>query len=803
MNQDNLITYSIIGIAIAGLLFLSFGSTGQFIGLSEDPLDNHVFDSDSDYDDDGVSDFVECPGLEEFSDIHLNPASLGRDLGFDPMFSLDLNKLSGAVFVLGPDIDFDEIPNDEDNCPDVSNPNQEDQNDDGVGDACDDDDDGVANNYDNCPSVSNPNQEDSEIGNNNQIGDGVGDACDNCPDDLNFDQSDSDNDGIGTSCDDIDDNDNDNDGWTNYEESQCQTNQQIHTEYPEDTDGDGTCDYIDEDDDGDEWSDLGEILCDTDPLDSNDVPTDFNGDGMCDEPMFSLDFADYGFTGYTFDCYIEQDGTLNCYLINSDGDTIQTYEDTSDTEPIALYQAYKHLYDEALDNLGCTDSDSDGTPDWADDRYPGSCTDTDGGEEDQTEIFGTVTSILGAQTTENSDCCALANGDFCKNAGPTVIERSCLTDNTATQTHDSCSSGYCESGECLTDVPFLLSDEVDEVDEGILISKQSGHLIDGTNLIESQNIIWQVRDAHEYHKLDSQYPDETGWSWFIQTDTNQDSNPGTPLIDNSETDMTSALDEIDEYIRNTLGEMPPETNRWNYLYRGYQYSISDLENSWVWDVWDSSGNSLQHRYSISGQSSAIESAEDYIDGLLDGCMDRDAENYKSTAIEDTATSLDCIEFGGEDGKCSCVYEGCTDDIRINGIEIATNYDEFANTDDGSCIYWGCPDVTAINYDETVIGTELENEDICGYSDMFNERACTAVITNTEYSGEALSIIQISHAATVKEYRAEILDLDPNQNQIISILSPSDYTNAFDCEVFLWEDFNGKPIEGTSYWRYGQ
>ena len=103
--------------------------------------------------------------------------------------------------------------------------------------------------------------------------------------------------------------------------------------------------------------------------------------------------------------------------------------------------------------------------------------------------------------------------------------------------------------------------------------------------------------------------------------------------------------------------------------------------------------------------------------------------------------------------------------------------------------------------ETAIGTELENEAICGFTNMFNERACTAVISNNEYSGEALSIIQISHGATVKSYRAEILDLDPSRNQIISILSPSDYSNAFDCEVFLWEDFGGKPIDGANYWRY--
>ena len=762
MNRDDLITHTIIAIAIAGLLFLSFGSTGQFVGVTEDTLDDWTFDSNSDYDGDGVTDFEECPDLQEFSFAHMPPeafmASVINSLsGPTPAAVLDLNKLSGASMVAPPDMDGDGLFNENDNCPSVSNPNQEDTNEDCMGDACDDDDDGVHNNNDNCPSVSNPNQEDSEI-------DGVGDACDNCPNDYNWDQIDLDNDGIGDSCDDVDDTD---------------------------TDGDG-------------WSDSAETDCDTDPLDSSDVPQDSNNNGMCDEFLGQIDFTNYGFSGYALQCYMEQDGTpdgtLNCYLINPDGDIVQTYEDTSTSEPEALLEAYRYLYFGALDDLGCDDTDSDGTPDWADDRYPVSCVDTDGGEE--LEIFGTVTSIIGSQTAESIDCCALEDGSFCKWAGPSLMEASCLSDNTVDRTQYSCPSGYCESGECLTNVPILLSDEIDEFGDSVLISKSSGHVIDGDRLLESRDIIWLTRDAEAHHEFNSDYPDETGWWWFVQSDENQAANPGNPLIESYESDMGDSLDEIDEYIRNTLGEIPPETNRWNYLYRGYQYSVSDLGTNWRWDVWSVGGTSIGNGYSLSGRSGAITNSENFLNNLLDGCMDPEAENYKHTAIEDTGTELVCNnDFGNDDGFCSCVYEGCTDDTTINGIEIATNYDDVANTDDGSCIYWGCPDVTAINYDETSIGTELENEAICGFTDMFNERACTAVISNNEYSGEALSIVQISHGATVKSYRAEIIDLDPSRNQIISILSPSDYSNAFDCEVFLWEDFGGKPIDGTNYWRY--
>ena len=48
-----------------------------------------------------------------------------------------------------------------DNCPNNSNPNQEDLDEDDIGDECDDDrdGDGITNDQDNCPDVSNPDQE--------------------------------------------------------------------------------------------------------------------------------------------------------------------------------------------------------------------------------------------------------------------------------------------------------------------------------------------------------------------------------------------------------------------------------------------------------------------------------------------------------------------------------------------------------------------------------------------------------------------------------------------------------------------
>lgn len=115
-----------------------------------------------------------------------------------------------------PDGDEDGVPDEEDNCPAIPNPDQTDSDGDGAGDACNpcpldpDDDldgDGVCGDLDNCPADFNPDQADhdgdgaGDVCDPDDDGDGVLDDVDNCPLLANPDQRDFDGDGLGNACD--------------------------------------------------------------------------------------------------------------------------------------------------------------------------------------------------------------------------------------------------------------------------------------------------------------------------------------------------------------------------------------------------------------------------------------------------------------------------------------------------------------------------------------------------------------------------------------------------------------------------
>ena len=212
------------------------------------------------------------------------------------------NAAGQCVPVACQDSDNDGVCDSDDNCPFNTNPNQQDTDGDGIGDACDEcpdaDNDGVCNAVDNCPETPNPGQRDLDE-------DGIGDVCDpctdsdgdlfcdsddNCPNAYNPDQSDTDGDGIGDECDESDpcpprngepNGDRDQDGICDLDDN-CRS-----TPNPgqADEDGDGIGDACDDvscpDRDNDGICDSDDLCPDTASANNRDVDGDLVGD-VCD-----------------------------------------------------------------------------------------------------------------------------------------------------------------------------------------------------------------------------------------------------------------------------------------------------------------------------------------------------------------------------------------------------------------------------------------------------------------------------------------------------------------------------------------
>ncbi len=191
-----------------------------------------------------------------------------------------------------PDGDDDGIPDVQDNCPNIPNPDQADSDGDVVGNVCD-----------NCPEVSNQDQVDAD-------GDELGNACDNCVNVINVDQLDDDIDQIGDACDNClgeantDQLDADADGLGNA----CDICPENADPDQDDFDFDGIGDACDNcpdnqnsgqaDGDGDGAGDLCDTCLDVANVDQSDADFDGRGDA-CDNcvQVPNLNQADYNEDG--------------------------------------------------------------------------------------------------------------------------------------------------------------------------------------------------------------------------------------------------------------------------------------------------------------------------------------------------------------------------------------------------------------------------------------------------------------------------------------------------------------------------
>jgi len=233
--------------------------------------------------------------------IHTADSAINDSFAIVANDGLDDSDVSLFKMNFMDDADGDGVEDGLDNCPSIANQDQLDTDDDGLGNACDDDDDndGVLDVNDALPlNASESVDTDGDgIGNNadtDDDGDEVADELDNCPITSNFNQLDTDGDTLGNVC----DNDDDNDGIVDSADAFP-----LDSTETLDSDGDGVGDNAD-------WA----------PNDSSES-ADTDGDGVGDN-------ADAFPTDATETLDTDGDGTGDNTDPDIDGDGVPNSEDS-------------------------------------------------------------------------------------------------------------------------------------------------------------------------------------------------------------------------------------------------------------------------------------------------------------------------------------------------------------------------------------------------------------------------------------------------------------------------------------------